>query len=96
MLSAVASFGQPVCAVLLTGMGSDGVEGLTAVRAASGRTFAQEGTSCVVNGMPQRAVDRGVVDHVATPEEIAHRVEEWAAGNGAVSANKLVASSRGT
>ena len=81
MLSAVASFGNRTCAVLLTGMGSDGVEGLTAVRAASGRTFAQEGTSCVVNGMPQRAIDRGVVDHAATPVEIAHRVIEWATAN---------------
>ena len=81
MLSAVASFGNRTCAVLLTGMGSDGVEGLAAVRAASGRTFAQEGTSCVVNGMPQRAIDRGVVDQVATPAEIAHRVIEWATAN---------------
>jgi len=35
----------------------------------------------VVNGMPQRAVDRGVVDQVGLPQEIAHRVIEWATVN---------------
>jgi two-component system, chemotaxis family, protein-glutamate methylesterase/glutaminase len=77
MLSAAAAFGQRTCAVLLTGMGSDGADGMTAVRANSGRTFAQEGSSCVVNGMPQRAIDRGVVDHIGLPEEIAHGVIVW-------------------
>ncbi|MBI5029105.1 MAG: chemotaxis response regulator protein-glutamate methylesterase [Chloroflexi bacterium] len=58
--------------VVLTGMGSDGALGLVAIRSKGGQTFAQDAESCVVNGMPQRAIEKGVVDHVASPSQIAH------------------------
>lgn len=63
-------FGAQSIGVLLTGMGDDGALGLSYIRARSGRTFAQSAESCVVNGMPQKAVDRGVVDAIGTPREI--------------------------
>ncbi len=58
--------------IVLTGMGSDGTLGLVAIHAKGGQTFAQDAASCVVNGMPQRAIERGVVDQVASPSQIAH------------------------
>jgi two-component system, chemotaxis family, protein-glutamate methylesterase/glutaminase len=48
--------------VLLTGMGSDGVEGLRAIRDAGGKTFAESAETCVIYGMPKAAVEAGVVD----------------------------------
>lgn len=71
MQSAAQSFPGRVDGVLLTGMGDDGVAGLAFIRSKGGATHAQDGKSCVVNGMPQRALDRGVVDFVGTPADIA-------------------------
>lgn len=74
MLSAVERYGADAWGVILTGMGDDGVRGVAAVRRAGGRTFAQHGASCVVNGMPLRAIESGAVDHVAPPEGLARLV----------------------
>lgn len=68
--SAAQAFGARTIGVLLSGMGSDGVEGMRAVRAKGGRTFAQDAASCVVAGMPQRAIEAGLVDVVASPPEL--------------------------
>jgi two-component system chemotaxis response regulator CheB len=57
--------------VVLTGMGNDGSLGLISIHAKGGKTFAQDAASCVVNGMPQRAIEKGIVDHVAPPTQIA-------------------------
>jgi two-component system chemotaxis response regulator CheB len=71
MQSAAQVFGSRTRGVVLTGMGGDGTLGLLAIHANRGETFAQDAASCVVHGMPGRAVERGVVDHVAAPAQIA-------------------------
>jgi two-component system chemotaxis response regulator CheB len=71
MQSAAAVYGKQARGVLLTGMGDDGVAGLAAIRQRGGTTFAQAPASCTVKGMPQRAIEAGVVDLIAAPEEIA-------------------------
>lgn len=71
-MQAVAQvYGPRTRGVLLTGMGNDGSMGMVTIRAKGGRNFAQAAESCVVNGMPQRAIERGVVDHVAPPHQLA-------------------------
>lgn len=75
MQSAAQAFGARAKGVVLTGMGSDGALGLVAIRAKGGETFAQSAATCVINGMPQQAVERGVVDWVASPAEIAQLLE---------------------
>ncbi len=47
---------------LLTGMGSDGAQGLRTMREAGASTFAQDENSCVVYGMPREAVRVGAVE----------------------------------
>ena len=76
MQSAAHLYGMRVKGVLLTGMGDDGKMGMTAIQAAGGVTYAQDFDSCVVAGMPQRAVESGVVDHVAPPAGIAELLLE--------------------
>ncbi len=71
MQSVAQVFGPRARGVVLTGMGADGSLGLLAIHAKGGTTYAQDAATCVVNGMPQRAIERGVVDHVASPWEIA-------------------------
>lgn len=47
--------------VILTGMGSDGAQGLLAMRQNGARTLGQDEASCVVYGMPRAAFEIGAV-----------------------------------
>jgi two-component system chemotaxis response regulator CheB len=79
-VSAAQAYGASLAAVILTGMGRDGVEGLKTVRAAGGRVLAQDEASSVVYGMPGEAVAAGVVDAVLGIDDIASRLAELIAG----------------
>jgi two-component system chemotaxis response regulator CheB len=63
--SASTLTGVPIVALLLTGMGSDGAEGMVALREAGAVTIAEAEQSCVVFGMPAEAIARGGAVHVA-------------------------------
>jgi two-component system, chemotaxis family, protein-glutamate methylesterase/glutaminase len=70
-LSVARCCGAAAVAVLLTGMGRDGVEGMQAIARAGGVTIAQDEASSVVFGMPKEAIAAGAARHVLPPEEIA-------------------------
>jgi len=59
-----------VSAVLLTGMGADGAEGMRELHDRGASTYCQDEQSCVVFGMPREAIGRGAADVVANPAEI--------------------------
>src|SRR5262249_27999885 len=54
-----ASWSRPGLAVLLTGMGSDGAQGLARLRRAGWTTIAQDQATSIVFGMPRAAVELG-------------------------------------
>ena len=66
----------PIVAALLTGMGSDGADGLLALRQAGAETIAEDEHSCVVFGMPREAIARGAAMHVATLLQIPTLIPE--------------------
>jgi len=68
--SVAAAFGKGAVAVILTGMGRDGVDGLRAIRSAGGRTIAESKASAVVYGMPGAAVHDGLADLVLPLHEV--------------------------
>lgn len=70
MASAAETYGDRMIAVLLTGMGDDGVRGMRAVREAGGLTIAESEQTCIVYGMPREAVRHDVVDRVLPLSEI--------------------------
>lgn len=67
-------FNGGTTAVIMTGMGSDGVLGLRLLKRKSCRVIAQNEASCVVFGMPGEAVKAGVVDVVAPLDHIADEI----------------------
>jgi two-component system, chemotaxis family, protein-glutamate methylesterase/glutaminase len=62
--SASREFGRAHLAVILTGMGSDGVDGLRSVRQTGGSVIAQDEASCIVYGMPKAAIEAGLANVV--------------------------------
>jgi two-component system chemotaxis response regulator CheB len=67
-------YGPGAVALILTGMGQDGVEGLKALREAGGLVIAQDEESSVVFGMPAAAIDAGLAHEVLSLDEIASRL----------------------
>ena len=67
--SAGAAWPRPGVAVLLTGMGSDGAEGLLRLRSLGWHTIAQDEATCVVYGMPKAAAEkRAAVEMLPLPQ----------------------------
>ena len=62
--SAARAYGSRTLAVVMTGMGSDGLEGAGAVRQAGGTVLAQDEASSAVWGMPARVADAGLASAV--------------------------------
>lgn len=72
--SVARSAGPRAAAFLMTGMGSDGAEGLGSLASAGAVTVAQTPDSCVCFGMPKSAIDRGYARAVMPLEGIAAAV----------------------
>jgi len=64
MLSVAELFGAYALGIILTGMGSDGLEGMTAIHQAGGITIGQDQASSVVYGMPRSCAEHGILDRV--------------------------------
>ena len=74
MISMAKAYGDRAMGVVMTGMGSDGVEGLRAIRLAGGLTLAESEETCVIYGMPKAAVEAGVVDRAVPLTRIADEI----------------------
>ena len=62
--STVEVFDGNALAVIMTGMGSDGLRGSAELKEAGGFVFAQSPDDCVVYGMPKAVVARGLADRI--------------------------------
>lgn len=77
LFSSVARhFGASAVAVILTGMGQDGVEGLRTVRQSGGFIIAQDEASSTVFGMPAAAIAAGLPDLVLPLSRIAANLSQ--------------------
>lgn len=65
------TIGAQAVGILLTGMGSDGAEGLLAMARAGATTIAQDEATCTVFGMPKAAIALGAAGLVAPIHRIA-------------------------
>lgn len=77
LFESAAGFGPRHAAVILTGMGRDGVGGLAAVKAAGGRVIAQDAATSIIYGMPREARAANLVDLVMPLHAIARQLSTW-------------------
>jgi two-component system chemotaxis response regulator CheB len=82
--SAVAELGPRLLAIVLTGMGRDGLEGCRLVRSRGGRVIAQHADGCTVYGMPKAIIAHGQADQIVKlgqmPEAIEAALREMSLG----------------
>ncbi|HSC76355.1 MAG TPA: chemotaxis protein CheB [Pseudomonadales bacterium] len=62
--SVASNVDDPVCAIILTGMGNDGTAGMQHLYRKGAMTIAEDESSCAVFGMPAAAIKAGVVHRV--------------------------------
>ncbi|MCX7730579.1 MAG: chemotaxis response regulator protein-glutamate methylesterase [Candidatus Caldatribacterium sp.] len=75
--SLVDVFGNRVLAVVLTGMGKDGLEGCRKLKKVGGKVIAQDEKTSLIFGMPRAVIEEGLADAVLPIEEIGKAIVEW-------------------
>ena len=64
-------------AVIMTGMGCDGLEGVEALKKSYNcKVIAQDQASSTVFGMPKAIINAGLAEYVVAGESIAQKIEE--------------------
>ncbi len=75
LFNSVAQYaGANAIGVILTGMGSDGAQGMLKMKEAGARTIAQDEESCIVFGMPKEAIKLNAIDRVAPLGQISDEI----------------------
>jgi len=77
MSSLAEVFTGKMIAVILTGMGKDGLEGARKIKQRGGKVIAQNEISSVVYGMPKVVVNAGLADAVLPIEDIPAKIMEY-------------------
>jgi two-component system chemotaxis response regulator CheB len=74
MQSVASAFQSQAMGVIMTGMGSDGAQGMNAIHREGGFTLGQDEQSCAVYGMPRVCAEMGILDRIVPllliPQEI--------------------------
>ncbi|HWQ71510.1 MAG TPA: chemotaxis response regulator protein-glutamate methylesterase [Desulfitobacteriaceae bacterium] len=76
LLSLAKEVGKGTLAVIMTGMGNDGLRGMKEIKASEGYAIAEAEETCVVYGMPKALVDAGLADRVVPLGNIARVIRE--------------------
>ncbi len=75
--SALKFGGINILAIILSGMGKDGAEGMLELKKAGAKTVAQDKDSCIVYGMPKEALETGAADFSLSIEEIIIAIDNF-------------------
>ncbi len=89
-----ADQGPESVGVILSGMGSDGTLGLSAIKEKGGAVFVQTPASAKFDSMPRSAIDAGLADVVAPGEELASKIAAYLAHAPRIASPDLVLDSK--
>lgn len=84
-----AGLSDRTLAVILTGMGDDGAEGMAQLATAGAHTLAQNPREAVVSGMIDAALARGAVQKVVSADDIPNEIVRWAESGRRVTAGRF-------
>ncbi len=74
MQSVASAFRSQAMGVIMTGMGSDGAQGMSAIHREGGFTVGQDELSCAVYGMPRACAEMGILDRVVPLSQIPREI----------------------
>lgn len=74
MQSVASAFGPLAMGIIMTGMGSDGAQGMSAIHREGGITIGQDEASCTVYGMPRACAELRILDRVVPLSQIPHEI----------------------
>jgi len=75
--SLAADFGPKAIGIILSGLGSDGTEGIRAIKKAGGMVIARDPETSAFGSMPSNAIATGLVDFVLEPESMPNAIEDY-------------------
>jgi len=75
--SLAGDFGKKAIGIVLSGLGSDGTEGVRAIKAAGGMVIARNPETSDFSSMPSHAIATGLVDFVLEPELMPNAIEDY-------------------
>jgi len=77
LISLAADCGNKAIAIILSGLGSDGTEGIKAIKKAGGMVIARNPETSDFGSMPSHAIATGLVDFVLEPELMPNAIEDY-------------------
>jgi len=75
--SLAEDFGPRAIGIILSGLGSDGTEGIKAIKKAGGMVIARNPETSAFGSMPSHAIATGLVDFVLEPESMPNAIEDY-------------------
>ncbi|MDN5203349.1 chemotaxis protein CheB [Fulvivirgaceae bacterium BMA10] len=76
METAAYTYNQKLIGILLSGANKDGAKGMKAIKDRGGLTIVQDPSECMINTMPQAALDITDIDYILKIEEIVEFLNE--------------------
>lgn len=74
MRSIASAFHSEAMGVIMTGMGSDGAQGMRAIHRHGGFTVGQDEASCAVYGMPRVCAEMGILNRIVPLSRLPHEI----------------------
>jgi two-component system CheB/CheR fusion protein len=75
--SLAADYGNKAIGVILSGLGSDGTEGIVSIKKAGGMIIVRNPENTEFSGMPSHAIASGMADFILEPEAMPQVIEDY-------------------
>lgn len=83
-ISLAIDYGKKAIGIILSGLGTDGTEGIKAIRNAGGMVIARNPETTEFGSMPSHAIATGLVDFVLEPAQMPGAIEDYIKHEGAL------------